>query len=125
MLLRLLIGLVRRLFSSRRDLLLENMALRQQLMVFKRRDSRPKVGWPDEFFWVIARRLWSERKRALVIVTPETVVRWHRTGFRLYWSWLSRHRKMFGRKQTSKELRELIFRTGLIRYDAPPSISVY
>lgn len=108
-LLRLLIGLMRRLFSSRRDLLLENMALRQQLVVFKRRDSRPKVGWPDKLFWVIARRLWSEWKQALVIVTPETVVRWHRAGFRLYWSWLSRHRKVFGRKRISKKLRELIF----------------
>jgi len=63
-LLRLLIGLFRRLFSSRRDLLLENMALRQQLMVFKRLDSRPKVGWPHKLFWVIARRLWSEWKQA-------------------------------------------------------------
>ncbi len=86
------------------------MALRQQLMVFRRRNSRPNVGWPDKFFWAIARRLWSEWKRALVIVTPETVVRWHRTGFRLYWSWLSRHRRVFGRKRISKKLRELIFR---------------
>jgi len=46
----------------------------------------------------------------LVIVTPETVVRWHRTGFRLYWRWLSRNRKAFGRKRISNELRDLIFR---------------
>ena len=96
-LLKLLIGLFRRFFSSRENLLLENLALRQQLLAFKRRESRPNVGWPDKLFWVIARRLWSEWKQALVIVTPETVVRWHRTGFRLYWSWLSRHRRVFGR----------------------------
>ncbi|HET6840236.1 MAG TPA: integrase core domain-containing protein [Candidatus Angelobacter sp.] len=46
----------------------------------------------------------------MVIVTPETVVRWHRAGFRLYWNWISRHRKAFDRKRISKELRELIFR---------------
>ena len=74
-LLRLLLGSLRRLFSSRRDLLLENMALRQQLMAFKRRDSRPNISWPDKMFWVIARRLWSNWKKALVIVTPATVVR--------------------------------------------------
>ena len=45
----------------------------------------------------------------LVIVTPETVVRWHRAGFRLYWNWISRHRNVLGRKRISKELRELIF----------------
>src|SRR6516164_2044749 len=44
------------------------------------------------------------------IVNPETVVRWHRAGFRLYWSWLSRHRRLLGRKTISRELRELIFR---------------
>ena len=64
----------------------------------------------DRLFWVVTRRLWPQWKQALVIVTPETVVRWHRAGFRLYWNWISRHRKAFGRKRISKELRELIFR---------------
>jgi len=82
-LLKLLIGLFRRSFSSRKNLLLENLALRQQLLAFKRRDSRPNVSWPDKMFWVIARRLWSNWKQALVIVTPATVVGWHRAGFRL------------------------------------------
>src|SRR5258708_21832187 len=110
-LLRLLLGSFRRLLSSRRDLLFENLALRQQLMVFKRHDSRPKIGSLDKLFWVVTRRLWSEWKLALAIVTPETVVKWHRAGFRLYGSWLCRHRKVFGRKRISKELRDLIFRT--------------
>ena len=55
-------------------------------------------------------KYWTEWKQALVIVTPETVMQWHRTGFRLYWNWISRHRKISGRKRISKELRELIFR---------------
>jgi transposase InsO family protein len=54
--------------------------------------------------------MWSGWKRALILVQPETVVRWHRAGFKLYWTWLSRHRKCAGRKCVNKELRELIFR---------------
>ncbi len=58
----------------------------------------------------MVRRLWSGWREALAIVTPETVVRWHRAGFKLYWAWLSRHRTRGGRKPTSGELRALIFR---------------
>ena len=46
----------------------------------------------------------------MILVNPETVVRWHRAGFKLYWTWLSRRRVRAGRKRISKELRELIFR---------------
>src|SRR5260370_42527816 len=101
-LLRLLLGSLRRLFSSRRNLWLENLALRQQLMVFKRR-SRPKIGNLDKLFWLVARCFWCQWKSALILVTPETVVRWHRNGFRLYWRWLSRNRRAFGRTRISKE----------------------
>jgi hypothetical protein len=109
-LLRLLIGLFGGLIRSRRDLLLENLALRQQLIALQRRKRRPRLGRMDRLFWVAARRLWSRWREALVIVTPETVVRWHRAGFRVYWSWLSRHRPILGRKRISKEVRDLIFR---------------
>jgi putative transposase len=61
-------------------------------------------------FWVILRRLWPRWKRALILVQPETVIRWHRAGFKLYWTWLSRHRTTVGRKCVSRELRQLIFR---------------
>ena len=44
----------------------------------------------DRLFWIAARRLWPKWKQVLIMVTPETVVRWHRAGFRMYWSWLSR-----------------------------------
>jgi len=109
-LLRSLVVLLIRVFGSRRDLLLENLALRQQLVVLKQRNPRPLVSTSDKLFWVILRRLWPEWKRALIIVQPETVVRWHRAGFKLYWKWLSRPRLRAGRKCVSKELRELIFR---------------
>ena len=107
---RLLLGLFQRSFYSRRDLLLENLAIRQQLLAMQRRKPRPRLARLDRLFWVVVRRLWPQWKQALIIVTPETVIRWHRAGFRLYWNWISRHRKSFGRKRISKELRELIFR---------------
>jgi transposase InsO family protein len=95
---------------SRRDLLLENLALRQQLVVLRQKHPQPRFAAPDKLFWVILRRIWSGWKRALILVQPETIVRWHKAGFRLYWTWLSWHRNRAGRKCVSKELRELIFR---------------
>jgi putative transposase len=109
-LLRLLPILAIRLFRSRRELLLENQALRQQLTVLKQRHPQPRFAIPDKLFWVMLRRLWCGWKCALVLVRPETVARWHRTGFKLYWKWLSRHCTGAGRRCVSRELRELIFR---------------
>jgi putative transposase len=109
-LLRLLPVLAIRLLRSRRELLLENLALRQQLTVLKRRHPQPRFAISDKLFWVMLRRLWYGWKCGLVLVRPETVVRWHRTGFKLYWKWLSRHRTGAGRRCVSRELRELIFR---------------
>jgi putative transposase len=108
--LRLCFGTLVRLFRARRSLLLENLALRQQLVVLKRRHPQPSLGTFDRLFWTGARRFWCGWKRSLIIVTPETVVRWHRTGFRLYWKLISRARKRIGRRQTPKEMRDLIFR---------------
>jgi hypothetical protein len=88
---------------------LENLALRQQLAVLRLRHPRPRFKVQDKLFWV-ALRWWSGWKRTLIVVTPETVVRWHRAGFRLYWTWLSRHQVRTGRKRVSREVRELIFR---------------
>ena len=107
---RLWFGLLARCFRSHQTLLLENLALRQQLTVLKRKHRRPKVSRLDKLFWVLAHRFWSAWKSSLIIVTPETVVRWHRAGFRLYWSWISRVKKPVGRKRLSKEIRNLTFR---------------
>jgi putative transposase len=109
-LLRSLAVLFIRVFRSRRNLLLENLALRQQLVVLKQRNPHPLVSPSDKLFWVILRRLWPEWRHALILVQPETVVRWQRAGFKLYWTLLSRRRVRAGRKCVSKELRELIFR---------------
>src|SRR5215471_17357947 len=104
------LGLLTRCFQSHRNLLLENLALRQQLAVLKRKHPRPRIGAVDKIFWVFARRFWGAWKQSLVLVNPETVVGWHRTGFRLYWSLISKARKQVGRKKLSTEVRELIFR---------------
>jgi putative transposase len=103
-------GVLIRLFSSRGKLVLENLALRQQLAVLKRRHPRPQLDLFDKLFWVTAHRFWSVWKEALIVVTPETVVRWHRAGFRFYWRLISRVRKPAGRRRVSREVRDLIFR---------------
>ena len=82
-LLRLWSGLLTRLVRSRRNLLMENLALRQQLAVFKRQNSRPRLATADKIFWVLLLRSWSLWKTALIVVSPDTVVRWHRAGFQL------------------------------------------
>ncbi len=71
-------------------LALENLALRQQLAVCKQSVKRPKLRPRDRIFWVCLSRLWSHWQSALLIVQPETVIRWHRQGFKLYWRWKSR-----------------------------------
>src|ERR1700680_2377031 len=108
--LRLIFGTVTRLFCSRRSLLMENLVLRQQLAVFKRRHPRPKLTLTEKLFWIAARQMWSDWKKFLAIVLPETVVRWHQAGFQLYWRFISRFRGQVGRRHISKEIRGLIFR---------------
>src|SRR6266446_6580275 len=107
---RLLLGTILCLFRARRSLLLENPAFRQQLAALKRRRPRPRLTVFDKLFWVFARKYWSGWKQALIVVNPETVVRWHRLGFALYWRVISKARRVVGRKRISKEVRELIFR---------------
>jgi putative transposase len=78
--------------------------------VLKRKRPRPRIAALDKLFWVFTRRFWSGWKQALIVVTRDTVVQWHRAGFALYWRAISRARRVFGRKRISKEVRDLIFR---------------
>ena len=107
---RLCTGVILCLFRSRRELLLENLVLRQQLMLLRRKHPRPRLAGFDKLFWILTRRFWTGWQRALIVVTPETVARWHRAGFRLYWKVISQARRPIGRRQTPQEVRELIFR---------------
>ena len=94
-------------FTARRKLALENVALRQQLAVLRRSVKRTRLSNVDRGFWVLLRRIWTDWESVLVIVKPETVVRWHRCGFRRYWTWKSRRRRP-GRPGVAPEIRELI-----------------
>src|SRR5258707_8843776 len=94
----LFFGVLVRLFRRQRSLLLDNLALRQQLVALKRRHPRPSLDLFDKLFWVIARRGWSAWKQSLIIVTPETIVRWHWAGFLMYWRLISRERRPVWRK---------------------------
>jgi len=84
--LRLLVALLPTLLSamrSRRDLVIENLALRQQFATLAGR-RHPDIRPADRVFWVLLRRYWSRWAQALAIVAPDAVVRWHRAGFRIY-----------------------------------------
>ncbi len=105
----ILVAFVREIVLSRATLQLEIIALRQQLAVLRRERPRPRLRPLDRVFWVFLSRLWPRWKDALVIVKPETVVGWHRQGFRLFWKCKSCHGKS-GRPRTSKEIRDLIQR---------------
>jgi putative transposase len=72
------------LCGGHRQLALENLALRQQLAVYQRIAKRPKLRRTDRFFWVCQSRVWAGWRQALVIVTPDTVLRWQRRRFRNY-----------------------------------------
>jgi transposase InsO family protein len=72
------------------DLVIENLALRQQLVVLQRNSKRPRLRHLDRAFWLLLSRIWSRFADVLVIVKPDTIVRWHSRGFRLYWRWKSR-----------------------------------
>jgi putative transposase len=95
-------------FRSRCDLVLEVLALRQQLAAFKSRGKQPRIRPADRAFWIVLRRFWSRWADALVIVKPDTVVRWHRTGLKVYWNWISRRGRRTGRPAVDAEIRDLI-----------------
>ena len=101
---------VRTLLSAlrtHRALATENLVLRQQLSVLKQHHPRPRLTDADRLFWVALSSIWPGWREALHIVQPETVVRWHRQGFRYYWRWKSRHR---GRPRVDPQVRDLIRR---------------
>ena len=89
----LLLGLLRDLFRPSRDLIIENLALRQQVLVLERANPRPLINEIDRTFWVLLSRLWASWRRPLRLVQPETVIAWHRRVWRFWWRWKSRPRR--------------------------------
>jgi transposase InsO family protein len=98
---------LRTVFRRRNDLILENLALRQQLLAQQRTIKRPKLKNSDRRFWAWLSRLWPDWKSPLIMVKPETVVKWHRQRFKLYWRRKSQAGKV-GRPKISQEIRDLI-----------------
>ncbi len=95
-------------FQTRFALQVEIVALRHLLNVMRRSvPSRPKLHASDRFLWVLLSRFWPDWRSALILIKPETVIAWHRRGFRLFWTWKSKHGRS-GRPGISREIRDLI-----------------
>jgi len=91
----------------RTSLVVENLALRQQLAVLRRATPRPRLRPVDRAFWAVLSRAWSRWADALIIVKPATVVAWHRRGFARFWAWKARP---LGRPPLDAEIVALIER---------------
>ena len=107
-LLYVLLATARSSLKAQRELALENLALRQQLAIVQRKTKRPRLTQADRAFWVALCSLWPDWHNALIIVKPQTVIGWHRKGFKLYWTWKSQKRT--GRPPIDAEIRTLIRR---------------
>jgi hypothetical protein len=94
------------LFRSRASLQAKNLVLRHQLNVLRRKSPRRTSSAIDRLLFVGLYALVPSVLDALQIVKPDTVIRWHRAGFRAYWRWKSRSRG--GRPGTPAEIRQLI-----------------
>ena len=110
--LNLIINYLRDLLRPQRDLLLENLALRQQILILERQVKRPRFKDHERVFWVLLSRFWSGWKNPLRLVQPETVISWHRKIWRLFWRWKSKPRD-YGRPNVPFEVIELIRRISL------------
>ena len=91
---------------TRRDLVVETLLLRHQLAVALQPRPRPPIRRRAKLRWILARRLFRDWRRHLVVVRPETAIRWHRRGWRLFRRWRSRAR--LGRPRVSPGVCELI-----------------
>jgi hypothetical protein len=102
---KLIFEFLRLIFRSKQGIVLENLALRQQLAVQQRSIKRPKIKNTDRIFWIWLSRIWNDWRSSLIIVKPPTVIGWHKKGFKLYWKWNSRR---VGRLTINWELIKLI-----------------
>jgi putative transposase len=85
-----------------------NMALRQQLAIYKRKNNRPRLTGRDRWFWIALASIWKGWRRALLVVHPDTVVRWQRHRFQRYWADISNKYGKVGRPRIGEKIRELI-----------------
>lgn len=97
--------IIRSKFHITSNLVAQNLVLRQQLSIMQRRNKRPKLKTIDRVFWILLSRFWKPWRKSLIIFKPETVISWHRKGFRLFWKHKSRS---IGRPRVNSEIRDLI-----------------
>src|SRR6195256_4758801 len=124
---KLILGILASRFKARATLEAENLVLRQQVIVLRRRTpERPYLNNTDRFLFVWLYRWFPSVLEVVAIVRPETVIRWHRAGFRAYWRWRSRNR--VGRPKVSAELLKLGFEVAqstvaryMCHHSRPPS----
>ena len=103
-----LLASLRATTRSRLELAAEILAIRHQLAVLQRTTGkRPRLRPIDRLLWMLLSSVWPDWRQAVQIVTPATVVRWHRRGFAAYWRWKSRPRRV-GRPALASALRALI-----------------
>ena len=107
---RYLVCCLAAVLKSKSRLVAENLCLRHQFVVLKRRQARPRIRDTDRRFWVLACRWWSRWRDNLIIVKPDTVIRWHRIGWKAHWRRRSRRPGKAGRNPTDHETRQLIRR---------------
>src|SRR6516165_7373949 len=101
--LRCLLWVIAAAIRPKALLVADNLCLRQQLVVLQRRTPRPRLEGPDRRFWILACRWFSGWRTSLLIVKPETVLRWHRQGWRTYWRRRSRRTGRPGRRPIGTE----------------------
>lgn len=92
-------------------LVAENLCLRQQLLVLQRPHPRSRLKDADRRFWILASRWFTGWRTSLLVVKPETVLGWHRAGWRVYWRWRSRSRGHGGRHPIRPDLRVSLLKT--------------
>jgi hypothetical protein len=95
-------------FKSKNDLIIENLALRQQLSTYKAKKIKPTIKERDRSFWIALKKSWSKWTDTLIIVKPETVIDRQRRRFKRHWTIIS-SKKKYGRKISKKEIRDLIY----------------
>src|SRR6266851_3697526 len=98
---------IRLICGGHRAIALENLALRQQLAVLTRTVKRPRLRSTDQLFWILLAKGWRDWRSALIVVQPDTVVRWHRRWLRRHWTRLSQRRRP-GRPTTNSAIRALV-----------------
>ena len=99
---------LRALARDKSDLVLENIALRHQLLLLQRRSNKPKSKPRDRLLWSLLSRYWPDWKHSLLLFRPETVIGWQKAAFRFYWRWRSGPKG--GRPRIDPEVAQLIRR---------------